>query len=102
MAKTIRQIADEIGVSKTAINKKIKNLGLQTDLRKDKNRIVVDEETEKLITAELERRYFTPDIEKIYSVKEKFGYLYFDALTSAGKMAITVFNPFSPPSIKAS
>ena len=56
MAKTIRQIADEIGVSKTAINKKIKNLGLQTDLRKDKNRIVVDEEMEKLIKSAFDEK----------------------------------------------
>ena len=34
MARTIKQIADEIGVSKTAIRKKIANLGLQSSLRK--------------------------------------------------------------------
>ena len=54
-----------------------------------------DEETEKLITAELERRYFTPDIEKIYSVKEKFGYLYFDVLTSSGRVSFVMNNPSS-------
>lgn len=32
--KTIRQIADEIGVSKTAVNKQIANLGLRSGLRK--------------------------------------------------------------------
>ena len=31
--KTIRQIADEIGVSKTAVNKQIANLGLRSGLR---------------------------------------------------------------------
>lgn len=33
--KTIRQIADEIGVSKTAVNKQIANLGLRSGLRKN-------------------------------------------------------------------
>lgn len=32
--KTIRQIADEIGVSKTAVSKQIENLGLRSSLRK--------------------------------------------------------------------
>ena len=32
--KTIKQIADELGVSKTAVRKKIENLGLQSGLQK--------------------------------------------------------------------
>ena len=35
--KTIKQIADELGVSKTAVRKKIENLGLQSSLRKNGN-----------------------------------------------------------------
>lgn len=54
-----------------------------------------DEETEKLIMEELDRRYFTPVIEKIYNVKEKFGYLYFDVLTSSGKVSFVMNNPSS-------
>ncbi len=53
------------------------------------------EETEKLILEELDRRYFTPTIEKIYNVKEKFGYLYFDVLTSSGKVSFVMNNPSS-------
>ncbi len=53
------------------------------------------EEIEKLILEELERRYFTPAIEKIYNVKEKFGYLYFDVLTSSGKVSFVMNNPSS-------
>ena len=53
------------------------------------------EETEKLILEELDRRYFTPVIEKIYNVKEKFGYLYFDVLTSSGKVSFVMNNPSS-------
>lgn len=47
--KTIKQIADEIGVSKTAVRKKIENLGLQSSLRKNGNQFAIDEEQEKLI-----------------------------------------------------
>ena len=47
--KTIRQIADEIGVSKTAVNKQIANLGLRSGLRKNGNQFVIDERQETLI-----------------------------------------------------
>ena len=47
--KTIRQIADEIGVSKTAVNKQIANLGLRSSLRKNGNQFVIDEHQEALI-----------------------------------------------------
>jgi len=56
---------------------------------------VFDSETVKLLTEELDRRYFTPEISKILSVKDKFGYLYFDAITSAGKISFTMTNPYS-------
>jgi len=54
-----------------------------------------DTNTVKLLTEELDRRYFTPEISKIFSVKDKFGYLYFDAVTSAGKISFTMTNPYS-------
>ena len=47
--KTIRQIADEIGVSKTAVNKQIANLGLRSGLRKNGNQFAIDKIQEKLI-----------------------------------------------------
>lgn len=47
--KTIKQIADELGVSKTAVRKKIENLGLQSSLRKNGNQFAIDEMQEKLI-----------------------------------------------------
>ena len=54
-----------------------------------------DAETVAVLTEELERRYFTPEITKIMSVKDKFGYLYFDAVSSAGKVSFTMTNPYS-------
>ncbi len=47
--KTIRQIADEIGVSKTAVSKQIANLGLRSGLRKNGNQFAIDERQEALI-----------------------------------------------------
>lgn len=34
MAKTIKEIADELGVSKTAVSKQIANLGLRSNCEK--------------------------------------------------------------------
>ena len=44
--KTIRQIADELGVSKQAIFKKIDNLGLRQRLTKVNNQWLIDESIE--------------------------------------------------------
>lgn len=47
--KTIKQIADELGVSKTAVRNQIANLGLQSSLRKNGNQFAIDEKQESLI-----------------------------------------------------
>lgn len=49
MSKTIKQIADEIGVSKTAVRKQIENLGLRSSLRKNGNQFAIGENEETLI-----------------------------------------------------
>lgn len=49
MAKTIKQIADELGVSKTAVRKKIENLGVSEKLQTNGNRILIDNNQERLI-----------------------------------------------------
>ena len=54
-----------------------------------------DGETQKLFSEELDRRYFTPEILKINSVKDKFGYLYWDVNTTAGNVTFVLNNPFS-------
>ena len=56
---------------------------------------IFDKPTVALINAELSIRYFTPVIKKITSAKEKFGYNYWEAETSAGKVSIVLSNPFS-------
>lgn len=47
--KTIKQIADELGVSKTAVRKKIENLGLRSSLQKNGNQFAIDEAVENRI-----------------------------------------------------
>ncbi|MGN1346124.1 MAG: DUF1854 domain-containing protein [Eubacteriales bacterium] len=54
-----------------------------------------DKATVDLLNAELELRYFTPIITKITSAKEKFGYNYWDAETTAGNVSFVLNNPFS-------
>ena len=49
MAKTIKEIADELGVSKTAVSKQIANLGLRSSLRKYGNQFAIENQQEKLI-----------------------------------------------------
>lgn len=49
MAKTIKGIADELGVSKTAVSKQIANLGLRSSLRKNGNQFAIENQQEKLI-----------------------------------------------------
>lgn len=52
-----------------------------------------DPETVALLNEELDRRYFIPEITKIYSMKEKYGYHYTEAQTSAGRVKFVLNNP---------
>lgn len=58
-----------------------------------RNLNTIDQKARALINDELARRYFTPEVKKIYSVKEKFGYSYFDCDTSAGRINFVMNNP---------
>ena len=60
-----------------------------------KNLADFDKATVELLNTELDRRYFTPEITKVYSMKEKFGYSYCEAMTSAGKTTFVLNNPYS-------
>lgn len=52
-----------------------------------------DPETVALIREELDRRYFIPEITRIFSMKEKYGYHYTEAQTSAGRVKFVMNNP---------
>ena len=47
--KTIKQLSEELGISKTAINNKIEILGLRQYLQKQANQFVLNEQQENLI-----------------------------------------------------
>lgn len=54
-----------------------------------------DEETARLIDEELSVRYFSPKITKILSIKEKFGYYYWEMETTSGRVSIVLNNPYN-------
>ena len=56
MAKTIKEIADELGVSKTAVSKQIANLGLRSSLRKNANQFAIENQQEKLIKMAFQKK----------------------------------------------
>ena len=72
---------------------RIKGRGAEIGMIRNVN--IFDNDTVKLINDELEVRYFTPEIKKITSAKEKFGYTYWEAETTAGNASIVLNNPFS-------
>lgn len=60
-------------------DEKAKEIGVIHNLDKD-----VDEETRKMLTEQMELRYFTPIITKVKNVKEEYGFAYFDVVTDHG------------------
>lgn len=52
------------------------------------------ENNAKLLRAELDRKYYSPVINQILSVKQKFGYSYWKVLTDEGEMDITLRDAF--------
>ena len=53
------------------------------------------DDVQSLLREELSRRYFTSELLKIFSVKEKFGYSYWEVQTSSGKISFVMTNPSS-------
>ena len=56
MAKTIKEIADELGVSKTAVSKQIANLGLRKKKKKNGNQFAIENQQEKLIKMAFQKK----------------------------------------------
>ena len=53
-----------------------------------------DEDTRALLTKELERRYYTPVIQKILSMKERYGFSYWKVQTKDGEVSFTLQDTF--------
>ena len=61
-----------------------KEIGIIEDLGEFPSKII------RLLEEELERRYFTPTIREIKSLKQEFGYTYWDVVTESGFCRFTV------------
>ena len=48
------------------------------------------DETRDILEKQLSLRYFTPIIEKIYSIKDEYGYAYFHVLTDKGECRFAI------------
>lgn len=53
-----------------------------------------DEASAKMLRDELDRKYYTPIIKQILSVKEKFGYSYWKVTTDEGELSFTLHDTF--------
>ena len=62
--KTIKQIADELGVSKQAVRDEIAKQGLQSSLQKNGNQFAIDEKQETLIKSAFRVRMSAKQNEK--------------------------------------
>ena len=72
-----------------------KKKGRGAEIGMIRNINIFDKDTVALLNSELELRYFTPEILKITSAKEKFGYNYWEADTTAGSVSMVLNNPHS-------
>lgn len=64
-----------------------KEIGIIRELKED-----FSSATAALIEKALRQRYFMPVIERIYSIKERSGYIYFQVKTEKGRQQFTVRN----------
>ena len=66
----------------------LKEIGIITNIS------VFDESQQKYLIDELNRKYFIPVIDSINSVKEKYGFSYWEVKTNIGKIKFTVHDAF--------
>lgn len=59
-----------------------------------KDILLFEGEEKDLLVRELERKYYSPKILKIHSVKERFGFSYWDVETPAGRVTFTLQDTF--------
>lgn len=50
----------------------------------------MSEETQSVLKKQLDLCYFTPVIEKIYNIKDEYGYAYFHVMTDRGECKFTI------------
>ncbi len=70
-------------------------------LNEDQNEIGIirnvsdfENEARELLITELTRRYYTPTIQKIVSVKERYGFSYWKVITESGEVGFTLHDTY--------
>lgn len=71
-------------ISVRTVDEKSKEIGIIRDITK------MTKETQKMLTEQLNMRYFTPIITKIIKIKDEYGYSYWDVLTDHGAIRFTM------------
>ncbi|HWT26300.1 MAG TPA: DUF1854 domain-containing protein [Mobilitalea sp.] len=72
-------------ISVREADEKAREIGVIKDLKAN-----VTKEEVRMITEQLELRYFTPIIKKVNDIKEEYGYAYFDVKTNYGVCKFTI------------
>ena len=67
-------------------NEKAREIGVVEKLS------ALDSETAKMLKEQLDLRYFTPEITKIFDIKTEYGYGYFHVMTTYGECRFTIHN----------
>ena len=65
-------------------DEKAREIGIIEDLDE------LEEETREMLEEQLRRNYFTPVIEKIYNIKDEYGYAYFHVKTDKGECKFAI------------
>lgn len=78
--KSVKQLSDEIGVSKTQIMKTINRLGLRTELKTEGNKFLIDEVQEGLILKALKEKTQTENENKSENRNDLQTQLVFDTI----------------------
>ncbi len=65
-------------------DEKAREIGMIEDLK------AMPKEQEEMLQEQLRLRYFMPQIEKIYDIKDEYGYGYFDVRTNFGDCRFTI------------
>lgn len=72
----------------SVLDKDSKEIGMIADLA------VLKEEDAAAIRRELDRKYYTPVVKSILSMKDKFGFSYWKVLTDEGELSFTLQDTF--------
>ncbi len=75
----------DLYISVRDTEEKAKEIGMIRNLNED-----VDEETAEMLREQMRMRYFMPKIAKINSIKDEFGFAYFDVETDKGASRFTI------------